>query len=279
MAERVLDCLEQVWSQIDELCSTLGPADWGRDTECPGWTVKDQVAHICGIESRLLERPQPEPLPEDRWPPHVRNVVGSLNEAQIELRRGRKPEEILAEFRDLTSERLKHLRGVDEAGWEQEVDTPFGRARLRDHIAIRVLDCFYHEQDIRRAVGRPGHLHGDVARLTFERMRAAMPFVVAKRAAAPDGARVTFFVQTPREWATGPFTVAVSGRRGELAGADAQALPGAPHAASLRCDLETFLCLTGGRWPADRALTGGRARIEGDEALARRVLESMAVTP
>lgn len=275
MTEPVAELMEQVWSSIDELCSMLDPEDWSRPTDCPGWTVKDLISHISGTESRWLGRPQPAPLAER--PAHVQNDLGALNEAAVDIRRPWPPERVLAEFREVTDERLKALRGLDEAGWEEEVDTPLGRGKVRDHIVTRVLDCFYHEQDVRRATGKAGHLHGDVARLVFEQIRGTMPYVVAKRAAAPDGTRVAFDVATPP---AAPFAVAVSGRWGSLADPDeaTQAEPGG-STGHITCDLETFLCLAGGRWTAERALADGRARIDGDEALARRVLDNMAVTP
>jgi hypothetical protein len=44
---------------------------------------------------------------------------------------------------------------------------------------------------------------------------------------------------------------------------------------SLRMDVETFVVLAGGRRPADAV----PAEVTGDEALGRRILEAMAVTP
>jgi uncharacterized protein (TIGR03083 family) len=274
MTEPVLELLEQVWSSIEELCSGLEPGQWTRSTECPGWDVKDQLAHMCGIESRLLGRPQPEPAP-DR-PSHVRNDLGALNEAQIELRRPWAAEKVLEEFREVTAQRLRVLAGLDPEAWDTERETPLGRAKTREHIAIRVVDSFYHEQDIRRATERPGHMNGAVARHTYERMRGAMPFVVAKRAQAPDGTKVVFLVEAPRDWMTGPFEVGVEAGRGSFTGSKGV---GAPVAATLTFDLESFLRFAGGRWSAERGLGEGRVRIQGDEALARRILEGMAVTP
>ena len=257
MTEPVLELLEQEWSVIDELCSELSAKEWKLPTDCPGWTVKDQLSHICGLEARFLGQNEPAPL--ENAPEHVKNPVGAVNEASIERRRPLPPEEILAEFLELTTARLKVL--ADAPDWGATAKGLLGEAPLRDVIAIRLVDCFYHEQDIRRATGRAGHLNGDVARFVLGRMKATTPMIVGKRAQAPDGATVVFDVDDDA-WA-----VTVSGGRGAIADAK-----GAKADATLRCDAEAFLCLTGGRWTAQQAIEMGRLTLTGD--LARRVAET-----
>lgn len=262
MTEQVLELIEQEWSSIDELCSELSPKEWSKPTDCPGWDVKDQLAHMCGIENFLLGEEKLGP-PVDPAPAHVRNEFGAVNEAMIEKRRELSPEEILAEFLEVTTARLKVL--ADAGDWGAETQGLLGKAPLREVIAIRLLDCFYHEQDIRRATDRPGHMNGDVARFLFERIKNVTPRIVAKNAQAADGSTVAFEVDGTK------WTVQVSGGRGVLAeGA------GAP-AEVIKTDLETFFCLTGGRVTVADAEKSGRLKITGD--LARRVAESATVTP
>jgi uncharacterized protein (TIGR03083 family) len=267
MSDYLADLMEQAWSSMEEVASQLDPSDWNRPTECPSWTVKDQLAHINGIEAKRLGRPDPgDPLQA----PHVRNEMGARNERQIENRRDRSPAELLEEYRDVTTERAKFLRGLSDEEWAAETDGVFGRAPMAEVIKIRILDVFYHDQDIRVATGRPGGIHGDVARFVFERMAAAMPIVVAKRAKAADGETVTFDVGEPGE----SFTIGVQdGRGGPLA--DQPADP----TVRLEMDCETFLRLCGGRRDPRAVEQDDRLHVAGDRDLADRVLANMAITP
>jgi hypothetical protein len=90
-----------------------------------------------------------------------------------------------------------------------------------------------------------------------------LPYVVGKRAAAPDGSKVVF-----RIGGLDPVTVQVAGGRGSLATDAGGATVG------LAIPVTTFAALAGGRSdvPDD-------ARVTGDEALGRRVLGSMGLMP
>ncbi|MFI6574904.1 TIGR03084 family metal-binding protein [Nocardiopsis sp. NPDC050513] len=45
----VIDDLAAEAAQIDALVADLEPADWARETPARGWTVADQVAHLCFV--------------------------------------------------------------------------------------------------------------------------------------------------------------------------------------------------------------------------------------
>lgn len=263
MADPVVALLDQIWSSIEELCATFTPADWQRPTELPGWTVKDQLSHLCGIESRLLGRPQPDPLAQP-WPPHIHNELGARNEAQIELRRSWPGEDVLTEFLELTAERLKMLAQMDDAQMSVETDGPLGKVRMRDMLAIRAVDCFYHEQDMRIATGRAGAMDTDQAAFVIGRMNLALPMIVAKKAALPDGTTVGFDVQGRAGFRT---AIAVGDGRGSVASPDAN------PAATVTMDALTFLRLIGGRISRSEASVD----IEGDRHVAATVLDAINV--
>ena len=252
---------------MEEVASQLEPAEWDLPTDCPGWAVRDQIAHINGIEARRLGRPDPgDPLQAD----YVRNDLGARNERQIDNRRDDSPEALLDEYRDVTTERAKFLRGLDDAGWAAETEGAVGSGPTSEVIKIRILDVFYHDQDIRVATGRPGGMHGDVARFVFERMASATPFIVGKRAAATDGQSVVFEIGEPGE----TFTIAMSGERA----GPVEQMPTDPTV-RLTMDCEAFLRLCGGRWDPATLEADGRLLVAGDRDLAGRVLSNMAVTP
>ena len=79
-----------------EACQGLAAAQWERSTDCPGWTVKDQLAHLASIERMLLGDEAPPPL--DEKPGHVRNAIGEINEAWIDHYRTAGGPDVLAGF-------------------------------------------------------------------------------------------------------------------------------------------------------------------------------------
>ena len=256
----VVDLQETVFNSLDELCSSLTGDEWSAATDCPGWSVQDNLSHIIGTESTILGRPAPEHDPgEKAW---IRNPIGASNEIQVDYRRSRTPQEVLGEFREVAGERMKLLRGMSESDLDGESWTPIGPGKVRDLVAIRVMDCWVHEQDIRRAVGKPGSLEGPVATHAFGRHRGAMGFVVGKKAGAPDGTTVVFDVA-----GFGQIPIAVEGRARQL-----DAAPSDPTV-RLSMDLETFNRLCCGR--GDPAEVGRGVTIEGDTGLGARIVQNM----
>ena len=101
--------LDGVWASIAELGDGLDEAGWKTPTECPGWTVQDNLVHITALEAWLLGRPLPEhEVPEGL--PHVKNDIGKANERWITSRREWSGADALAEFRTVTADRIALLR-------------------------------------------------------------------------------------------------------------------------------------------------------------------------
>ena len=85
-----------MWTSIAAACEQLSDDSGTLPTDCPGWTVKDHLSHLIGIERMLLGDPSPPSLTE--VPAHVRNPFGEINEAWVEARRPVPGSEVLAEF-------------------------------------------------------------------------------------------------------------------------------------------------------------------------------------
>jgi uncharacterized protein (TIGR03083 family) len=259
MTHELAQLMEQSWSSFEEVCSQLDPPEWELPTDCPGWTVKDQLSHINAIESIALGRRAPgEPI----WAPHVRNDLGAMNELEIEHRRSRTPAELLDELREVTGERGKVIASWTDDEWKQEGQGVLGVAPREKIIGVRVTDVFTHEQDVRVATGRPGHLGGDVARFVYGEMVKAMGYALVKRAKATEGQSVLFEIGPPG----GSFAVVVKDGRG----VPLEPLPDDPTV-TLAMDFETFLRLTVGRWSPKRLIDEGRLRVSGDPGLAERM--------
>jgi len=267
VSDEIIQQLEHEWRTIDELCASLTEPEWDTPTDLPGWTVRDNLAHMIGTERVLAG----DPAPELSTPggDHVRNPIGEINEAWVSHYRDRPGTEVLDEFRRVTAERLAALRAMSPDDWAKEGFTPEGPGPYAKFMAIRVFDCWEHEQDIRRAVGRPGHLDGPIAETAIDKVAASAGYVVGKKAAAPDGATVVFDVRGP---VARIVPVVVEGR--------ARVLDEAPADPTVRLvlDTEAYNALGCGRWTGQHALDSDRATIEGDTELGRRILDSMAFT-
>jgi uncharacterized protein (TIGR03083 family) len=261
--------LATVWGSIDGLLTGLDDKDWELPTDCPGWTVKDQVSHLIGTESMLLGRPSPPGVAAETAP-HVKNPMGLRNEAWVAARRPLPPAGVLAEFREVSAARLVALRSMTDQDMAALIEGPLGQMPYEEFMRLRVMDNWVHEQDIRRAVGQPGHLDGPVADASVARFTSALPFVVGKRAAAPDTTTVVLCLTGPVEQIV---AASVSGGRGQPVAAPVD------WTVRLSMTAETYARLSCGRQTAADALAADEVTVEGDRALGERVLTGLAITP
>ena len=250
-----------VWASIDQLCSGLPDSQWDLPTGCPGWTVKDQISHLTDYEARLLGRPAPqhEPAPAA----HVKNELGRSNEIGVDARRSKSGADVLEEFREVTAERLVRLRDLTEQDLAAPTVTPAGPGTVADLLILRVMDSWSHEQDIRRALHRPGHTEGPAVAQAVDYFTRFLPYLVGKRAAAPDGSKVIFAIG-----GRDPVAVEVSGGRGRpTADLDNPTV-------TLAIPVASIAALVGGRSDVPDDVT-----ITGDQQLGRQVLDSMVLMP
>lgn len=261
----IIDELGAVWSAIDAVCEPLTVERWSLPTACPGWTVQDVVSHIIGTESMLAGRPQPTAPAVGHE--HVMNDIGALNEAWVSERRQRPPAEVLAEFREVTGERLAALESLPQSSFDEEAWTPAGHSTYGRFMQIRVFDSWMHEQDIRRALAMPGGLDGPAVDRAFAEISLALGYVVGKRAGAPRGASVALVVNGPT---IRRFDVIVE----ERARVSEHRI--LSPTATVATDLETFIALVGGRVDPVPVLDAGGVDLGGDIALARAVVEHLA---
>jgi len=269
MTEPIIDHLDAVWGDIADLTADLTPEQWQLPTECPGWSVHDNVAHMIGTERMLLGE---QPTAEAPDASHVRNDIGRANEAWIATYRDWEGPELRDEFGAVTARRLEVLRSLGADDWDREGFTPEGPGPYRQFMEIRVFDCWFHDQDMREALDRPGFLEAPVADLSIERIPPkALGYVVGKKAAAPPGTTVVFTVDgaTPL---VASVTVPPEGR--------AVVTPGALDAptVAITTDRRTFTRLAGGRWTGDHARTHGHVRVDGDAELGARIVDNMGYT-
>ena len=194
----ILTGLFASWDAIEALLAALPDEQWQAPTALPGWTVHDVVAHIIGTEMMLGGTPTPDIDVSGR--DYVHNDIGALNERWVEHLRDESPAGMLAKFREITTRRKAALSSMPIEEWNTVTFTPAGPDSYGRFMRVRVFDCWFHEHDIRDAVGRPpadDDLTGSDTRLALDEMAASMGFVVGKKGQAPAGSRVLMRLTGP----------------------------------------------------------------------------------
>lgn len=267
--DRTVAALDEVWSSITESLVGFDDAQWSLSTPLPGWDVQDNVAHIVGTEAMLLGIENPDIEIDRDELPHVQNDIGVFNELWVQYLRMKQPNEVLSVFEEYTGARLAALADMTLDEWNTESFTPAGKDTYGRFMQIRVFDCWLHEQDIRDAVGIPGHETGLAVEVTLDEMATAMGFVVGKRAGATDGQSVTFEL-TERDSVVRTFHVVVDGRATVVDRFD----DGATSAVRLPVGVMTRLCA--GRVGLD--VLRDRIEVSGDLDLGDRVVAALNYT-
>jgi uncharacterized protein (TIGR03083 family) len=258
-------------SAVDDvvtLLRSLDDSDWAKPTDLPGWTVKGVACHLAHLESDLAGVKQKRVELPDL--PHLTAPTSRFTELGVVAREDMSPEEVVDELEECA--RTRHERLLADPPTDGKADPPRTPGKIgwdwETLLSNRVVDVWMHEQDIRRAVGRPGGMTTPGAAHTIATFARAFPFVVGKVVAPPTGTTVVLDVR-----GVSPVHLAVEvdeSRRAVPLTTD----PEQPTV-TLRMDVETFTLLGGGR----RAASELPVEITGDEDLGGQVLEAMAVTP
>ncbi len=239
--------------------------EWTLPTACPGWTVREQVAHVFAVERQLSGEPAPPRL--ETYPSYVRSPSGEHMESGIAALRDLGPAELVTGLAGTVDVRLAQLGDLDQDPATTVTGTLGTQVPLARFVPIRVLDLWTHEQDLRQAVGRPGGLDGAPARLSRDTMVGFLPHVVSE-VGPPAGTAIALEV-------TGPLAVGVT----VSVGADGTPAPvehlDGPATATVRTDSWTFMRLTAGRVHP----TAADVEVDGDRDLAARVLEELNISP
>jgi uncharacterized protein (TIGR03083 family) len=268
-AERLSGYVDVWWRAVDDfthLLETVPPEEWSTPTDLEGWDVHACAAHTAHLESVLAGGP--EETIEFEVPAHVRGVLGAYTEQGVVARRDRTPDELINEIRESCTARRTALVASPPTDASARPEVIFGGVdwsweRL---LRNRPLDVWMHEQDVRRALDRPGGLDSPAAEHTTAYLLESLGLVLAKRAGAPTG---TSLVVEVEGHAPVGFVVDAEGRGVPLAHVPADPTVG------LAMSRGTFVVLAGGRRTPEQV----EVTVTGDPDLAARVLAAMAVTP
>ncbi|MER5858915.1 MULTISPECIES: maleylpyruvate isomerase family mycothiol-dependent enzyme [Streptomyces] len=254
---------------ISEMVQSLPDGEWNRRTPCPGWSVRDIVSHVIGMDCEMLGDPRPiHSLPRDLF--HVTTEHQRYTEIQVDVRRHHTAPEMTAELEYTVIRRNRQLRNESRDPGTM-VRGPLGtEVTLEQAYRMRAFDVWVHEQDLRAALGRPGGLDSPGAHVARDLLLEALPKVVAKDADAPRSSAVVIDVHGPVEFLR-TVRVDIQGR-GTL-----ETAPALGPAVALTLDWETYVRLACGRISPESA--ADRVKTEGDPDLAAAILRHFAVTP
>jgi uncharacterized protein (TIGR03083 family) len=269
-----------------DLGITCRQEDFDLPTQCDGWTVKDQIAHVVGLESLLAGNPEDDvDVPDHQW---IRHDIGRFMERSVEARRSRSGHEVVQELAHVLPRRLTALRDP-----QITLDSPMpsllgGEGTVGTQLRLRIIDIWCHEQDLRQALDRPGNLDSAAAATFVTSILDALPRRAAKAGLEP-GTSVILEC-------TGPV-VAREGVRitrtsdGSLRG---EALfSGQAHVDETDDNTGELIVIPRGSMTTIRLTTEALTRrgagrvptaqlryaVEGDEDVAARVLDALTITP
>jgi uncharacterized protein (TIGR03083 family) len=276
MTETATDDREELAGYVDiwwgavndflDLLEQVPEEEWSTPTDLAGWDVKACAAHIAHLEAILSGAP--EETAEVGEPAHVTGLLGLYTEIGVVNRRDASADAIINEIREATTKRHTALLAEPPTDGDARPGHIFGGVpwTVRTLLRNRPLDVWMHEQDVRRATGRPGGMDSPAARHTAEYLAETLGYVLGKKVGAPAGTSLVLDMEGSAPFF---FEIDENGR--------GQRLPQPPTVptATLHMDRESFIRLAGGRCPAEP----GQVRVDGDPDLGQRVLEHLATTP
>ncbi|MFM7597624.1 MAG: maleylpyruvate isomerase family mycothiol-dependent enzyme [Actinomycetota bacterium] len=255
-------------ADFNELVTPLSQEEWDSPTTLPGWTVGDIVSHVGWLEGILIGRFDAAHEPNWDGLPHVTSDFGRLTEIPVDLRRSWTREDVLIELASNVADRRVAL---DSGPHDVAVETPgpFGPAPLGRVLRMRTLDTWVHEQDVRDALGRPGHLDTLGAQATASQLLPGYGKVWVKLCGAQPGEVLRLRVREPGVAFARDIVVGDDGRAKVV-----DEWPG-PATVTIAMDWSTFLNLSCGR--GDATQHRERVNVEGDPARAAVVLDNFRV--
>jgi len=269
MYQWIPDALRETWSTIARTLRDRDERVFDALTPCPGWTVRDVVSHLVGVE--LYARGERIPEVTGDIPAYVHNAVGQVNEAFVASRRHLRGSEVLAEFIAVTTATLQRLEQLSDGEWEYVDWSPEGERSVASAYERRIVDSWIHLQDIRDALLEPADDHGLGEEVTLNRFEATMGYVWAKRAAAPEGALLQLNIRGR------------TARTVRLRVVNARGVPAEPSTETPTLEMTTaaplFWRRCAGRINAEAFLRASATDVRGDTRLAQRLSDAMVMIP
>jgi len=256
--DRISAALRDRYAAIEALCTDLSDAEWGAQSLCPDWTVRDVINHVTSIEAAMAGW-----LPDDdRTPPPFDKAADFLRDANTGATAYREL------VRAIYDRRRRDLAALSDADLMRPSWTPVGPATYGRFLEIRVFDFWVHERDITTPLGRTTDDTGLGAEIALAEVAGSLGYIVGKKVGLPDGKSITFDL-------TGPIIrqlhVAVDGR--------AKAVDHLNNPdVTVVTDSTTFIQLACGRIDPQAQIDSGAMTWKGDGELGDRAARNLRFT-
>ncbi len=254
---------------IDVLAS-LTPEEWELPTPCPGWSVHDLASHLLagdvgqlsmgrdGFEAGIVD--------EDEWPDFV-VAINTLNERWVEAMRRVSPR-LLTDLVRSTGEQANHyLQSLDPyavgpvVSWAGPEPAPMWL-----HIAREYTERWHHQQQLREAVAKPLLLEPEWFAPVLATFAHGLPRSLSM-VDAPTGTSVRVAISGP----SGGVWLVMRTDAGWVLCEDE---PLTADAHVTLDEIDAWKMFTKG---IDADTLASKALVEGDQALASRVLATVSI--
>jgi len=252
----VISGLEEAWSSIDSLLTSLDDDQWTLPTPNTEWDIRDLAAHLGGLEAMFQGFPQPDP-PEGWTTGHT--GLHQLTDFGVAARRSWTIAQVLDEFHQASRAQLEKLRSLGGEGWQQQTLGPLGPTTMINFADIRLGDLYVHLLDLRSALGlalqSPAEPTAEY--LVVDRAVRLTGWGAVKAAGLPDGTRIRLDLSGPGGTLA---DLVVTDRRGTLV----ESVSGASE--RIEGPALAYLLEVAGR--NEMAEAAGGLKVEGDAARA-----------
>lgn len=239
-------------ADLEAVVLDLDHAAAGTPTGCPGWTVFDIVAHCVSMESLIAGDPVPDHELEVE-PDHVQNDTSRFIEVLLDARRDADFDTLRKDMSETFRRRQDQLAQLTDL--DADVHGFVGPVAARRLLGMRTFDLWVHEQDIRRAVGRPGGFGTEAAAVVGRRLPRGLAAVLPQRVTG------------------GSLELVVTGAQPSRTSVD---LGDGDARVAMTISFEDLVPIATGR--DDASDPAAVAEIDGDAAMAARILTSLVVT-
>lgn len=258
-----------------ELLDSLSPAEWGRSSPCPGWTVQDLAAHLLADDLGLLSRkrdghsylpPEFAALDFEDWQQFVA-FINFNNDIWLQATRRLSPTVLLDMLQHSGPQVSAYFASLDPLAIDEPVHWAGSQpAPVWLDLAREYTERWMHQQHIRMAVDRPGLMGTEFFLPLLDAFARALPHS-CRHTAATEGAALTWRMERPfaHSWTL------------QLEDGSWQLYHGEPSQPTARITLDgesAWLLFTKGLAPQEAQK---RAVIEGDAMLAQPFFETVSI--
>jgi uncharacterized protein (TIGR03083 family) len=175
--------------RLVELLAGLDETQWAAASRCEGWTVRDVIAHLVGVDqfwavsagaalagepTRYLQAFDPVATPAQ--------MVDGMQDLA--------PAAMLERFGDGVEALADLLGGLDEERWSVVAEAPPGHVSLHALALHALWDAWVHERDIVLPLGLPPVVETDEVRASLRYVAALGPALSATRGSVRTGTLV-----------------------------------------------------------------------------------------